>query len=295
VSPAARLAAFLAALAAVGGTGAAIGSASGIDPPRQSHTEHGMAMGNEGGSMAAMAKLAPGSDGTRSSAGGLRVEPATSRLAPGEAARWRFRIVDRRGAAVRHFERDQTKLLHLIVVRSDLTGYQHLHPALGSGGVFSIGMTLRAPGRYRAIADFTTGHRRYVLGTRLTAPGRFRARPLPAVSARAEADGYEVSLKRASTLRAGRAATLRFTVTRGGRPVGDLEPYLGAYGHLVALHAPELGYSHVHPVGEDLKGGSISFHTELPRKGSHRLFLQFRTHGQVHTAAFTQEVTGGHR
>jgi hypothetical protein len=59
---------------------------------------------------------------------------------------------------------------------------------------------------------------------------------------------------------------------------------------LVALHAGDLAYSHVHPTGKDLAHGSITFDTELHKAGPYRLFLQFRTGGRVHTAAFTQNV-----
>jgi hypothetical protein len=72
--------------------------------------------------------------------------------------------------------------------------------------------------------------------------------------------------------------------------VRGLQPYLGAYGHLVALRAPDLAYSHVHPAGEDRAAGVITFDVELEEHGPHRLFLQFRAGGRVHTVAFTQNV-----
>ena len=63
------------------------------------------------------------------------------------------------------------------------------------------------------------------------------------------------------------------------------------YAYLVALHAPDLAYSHVHPAGEDPEGGVITFDTELHQRGTYRLFLQFQTAGRVHTVAFTQTVS----
>jgi hypothetical protein len=130
-----------------------------------------------------------------------------------------------------------------------------------------------------------------VLGTTLVAPGRATDTPLPAPAERARVDGYEVELQRPAVLEAGAESQLTFRVTRGGRPVRDLQPYLGAYGHLVALHAPELAYSHVHPNGEDRAKGVITFDTELRRAGTYRLFMQFQTGGRVHTVAFTQTVS----
>jgi hypothetical protein len=284
-----RLTAFTAGIAVVGGAAAAIGSVTGATPPGGVSAERtapaAMAMGSE-----AMAAVVPGADGTSLSAGGMTLQPTSIRVAARKQTTWTFRIVDSHGQAVRRFERDQTKLLHLIVARTDLTGYQHLHPTLGAGGTFSITMRLAAAGRYRAIADFTTGHRRYVLGTDLVAPGRTTTVALPAASTRATTDGYTVSLKRPSKLTAGMETPMTFGITRDGRPVTGLQPYLGASGHLVALHAGDLAYSHVHPTGRDLAHGSITFDTALHKPGPYRLFLQFRTGGRVHTAAFTQNV-----
>jgi hypothetical protein len=284
-----RLAAFAAGIAAVGGAAAAIGNATGATPPGGVATERtspaAMAMGGE-----AMTAVVPGADGTSLSAGGMTLQPTSIRMAARKQATWRFRIVDSHGQAVRSFERDQTKLLHLIVARTDMTGYQHLHPTLGADGTFAITMRFAEAGRYRAIADFTTRHKRYVLGTDLVAPGRATTVALPAASTTATTDGYSVSLKRPSKLTAGTEARMTFTVTRGGRPVTDLQPYLGASGHLVALHAGDLAYSHVHPTGKDLARGAVTFDAELHKAGPYRLFLQFRTGGQVQTAAFTQNV-----
>ena len=303
MNTATRLASFALGLAAVGAGAAAVGSATDATPPFQNCLRPGAAspdgamvgdsMGNAGEAQsgASMAPIVKGADGTRSKAGGLTLDPRSSTLPSGQRVTWRFRVTDCNGDTVRTFTRDQTKLVHLIVVRSDLTGYQHLHPTLAADGTFSVAMTIREPGRYRALADFTTGGRRYVLGTTLTAPGATTTVPLPGAAERARTDGYDVTLSRPVALTAGREATLRFAVTRDGRPVTGLQPYLGAYGHLVALHAPGLEYSHVHPAEEDLAAGTITFDADLPKAGPYRLFVQFRAAGRVHTAAFTQNAT----
>jgi hypothetical protein len=81
---------------------------------------------------------------------------------------------------------------------------------------------------------------------------------------------------------------LTFTVTRAGRPVTDLQPYLEARGHLVALRAGDLAYLHVHPM-ESRERGRIAFAAHYPSAGRYRLFLQFKAAGRVHTAALTQD------
>jgi hypothetical protein len=287
-----RLAAFAAALAAAAGIAAAAGGATGATPPFQdclkiaAPAPEEMGMESEDG----MVEAVPGAHGLTSELAGVRLEPQPSAFAPGGAGTWRFRIMGCDGEPVRDFEREQGKLLHLIVVRSDFTGYQHLHPVLGADGTFSVPVATPSAGRYRAIADFVIDGRKYVVGTDFNVPGAARQTPLPAPALQASVDGYDVELQRPAVLEAGEEAQLTFRMTRRGRPVTDLQPYLGAYGHLVALHAPDLAYSHVHPNGEDRSLGAITFDAELDEPGSYRLFVQFQTNGRVHTAAFTQTV-----
>ena len=76
------------------------------------------------------------------------------------------------------------------------------------------------------------------------------------------------------------------TITRDGEPVTDLAPYLGAFGHLVALREGDLGYLHVHPEESDA-GPDVPFLAEVPSTGRYRLFLDFRHDGAQHTAVFT--------
>jgi hypothetical protein len=299
-STSSRLAAFAAGLAVLGGAAAGVGAATDATPPFQDCLKvaaadagfgsgGGMADAGHGGEP--MIEAVPGSDGLQSKLAGLELSPEPQRFTAGATSEWRFRILDCDGNAVRTFEPENGKLLHLIVARTDLTGYQHLHPRLHDDGTFSIALATPRAGAYRAIADFVIDGRKYVLGTTLRVPGDASDRPLPAPSLHGRTDGYDVELQRPATLEAGHEAQLTFRITRDGEPVRDLQPYLGAYGHLVALHAPELAYSHVHPNGEDRTQGAITFDTELDERGTYRLFLQFQTRGRVHTVAFTQTVS----
>jgi hypothetical protein len=101
--------------------------------------------------------------------------------------------------------------------------------------------------------------------------------------------GYRVDWEPARLV-AGKATHLSFAVSRGGAPVA-LQPYLGAYGHLVGFRSRGLDYSHVHPLGREQS--TIMFLGLLPRAGRHRLFLQFRAGGTVYTAPFTVDVAPG--
>jgi hypothetical protein len=188
---------------------------------------------------------------------------------------------------VRAFAVEQTKMLHLIVVRRDFAGFQHLHPELAADGSWSTPLTLPEAGAYRVFADFRPRSLDHplTLGTDLFAgPGTFSPRPLPEPDEVTNTvDGHAVSLRRAGD-------ALTFTISKGDRPVRDLQPYLGAYGHLVALRAGDLAYSHVHPEGGGGRGPQLSFRASFPGPGFYRLFLQFQRAGTLHLATMTIEV-----
>ena len=124
--------------------------------------------------------------------------------------------------------------------------------------------------------------------------GSYDPQPLPEPSAVTEVDGYTVVLT--GDLATGAASELAFSVSRDGTPVTDLQPYLGAYGHLVALREGDLEYLHVHPLEDDAvapaPGPHVEFAATAPSQGTYRLFLDFRHGDAVHTAAFTVPTTG---
>ena len=97
---------------------------------------------------------------------------------------------------------------------------------------------------------------------------------------------------------AGSASELTLSVSRDGRPVTDLQPYLAAYGHLVVLRDGDLAYLHVHPAGEPgdgttPSGPDITFYATAPSVGDYRLFLDFQHGDVVRTAEFTVRATTG--
>jgi hypothetical protein len=262
MSAAGKLAGFAAVLAMVFAGATVVGGAAGVERSEPPATE-----GHGGEEMAMPAKLVRG---LAISDDGLTLELEHH---DGELA---FRVADRRGRTVRDFDVEHTKRMHVIVVRRDMAGFQHVHPTQAADGSWSVPLTLREAGSYRVFADFVVGGEAHTLAGDLTVDGDFRAVPLPAPADTAETDGLQVRLQR--------GADLRFTVTKDGRPV-QVQDYLGAKGHLVALREGDLAFLHVHPDERELR-----FEAEFPSAGRYRLFLQFRTEGRVHTAEFTEEV-----
>ncbi|MGY1708577.1 hypothetical protein ACI8AC_03615 [Geodermatophilus sp. SYSU D00758] len=225
---------------------------------------------------------------------GYTLTPAAGTLPAGDAVPFTFTITGADGAPVREFTEEHEKEMHLIVVRRDLAGFQHVHPVRDGDGTWSVPLDLDAGGTYRVFADFvpTALGEGLTLGTDVAVAGEYAPAPLPAPAATATVDGYEVRLD--GTPVPGGESQLTFTVSRDGRPVADLEAYLGAFGHLVSLRTGDLAYLHNHPHEEahagDTGGPSVRFATTFPTDGVYRLFLDFSHDGQVRTAEFTVAV-----
>jgi hypothetical protein len=218
--------------------------------------------------------------------------PETARLTPEVATEYRFRILQPDGVPVSSFAEVHDKQVHLIVVRRDLTGYWHLHPTADGVGFWSVLLPALEPGDYRVFADFSPAElgESFTVSVDLVVDGEGVAREVPVPLARFEIDGYEVDL--AGALVPGEPSRLALSVRRGGRPVIDLQPYLGAYGHLVAVRAGDLAYVHVHPDGSPgdgvtAPGPEVAFHAHVADPGAYRLFLDFQHDGAVRTAEFT--------
>ena len=276
-SAALRLTAFLAALAVVFGGAALAGAAIGPEPGDDPQDEHAGDMAPHGAPQAVRG-LAVAEDG-------LRLVVDDPELRRGRTSELRFRIADARGATVRDFDVEHEKRMHLILVRRDLTGFQHLHPEQAADGSWSTRARLHDAGSYRLLADFSHDGEARTLASDLRVDGPADLEPLPRPADAAVSDGgYDVRLDTTGA-RPGREARMSFTITKDGEPVRT-DPYLGAGGHLVALREGDLAFLHVHPAEDD----SVEFEATFPTAGRYRLFLQFRHESSVQTVAFTQEV-----
>ncbi|MDK3256485.1 hypothetical protein [Blastococcus capsensis] len=289
-----KIAAFAVGLVAVFGAAVGVGSAVGPvglgdDSPAAGHPAADARHG-DGGHVTAAPAPADLPAGLQVAEDGYTLDLATDTAPAGSATPVAFTVLGPGGSPVTGYEADSEVDLHLVAVRRDLTGYQHVHPELGADGVWRAPLALE-PGSWRLFADFTAaadGENR-VLGADLAVPGGYEPQPLSEPSTIAEVDGYTVVLT--GGLTPGSASELTFSVSRDGVPVTDLQPYLGAYGHLVALRDGDLAYLHVHPAGheavEPAPGPHVEFATTAPSTGTYRLFLDFRHDDAVHTAAFT--------
>ncbi|MGR6963997.1 hypothetical protein ACU610_06020 [Geodermatophilus sp. URMC 61] len=287
-----RLGAYTLGLVAVFGAAAGIGSVVGpigeptqdTAPHTQPHTESPM----DTSAQPAAASHLPG--GLQISQDGYTLDVA-DHLPAGAATSVSFRVLGPDGRPVTAYDTAHDEDLHLIAVRRDLTGYQHVHPDLAADGTWSVPLDLSA-GSWRLFADFDPAGEdpALVLGADVAVAGDQVPQPLPEPSTTASVDGYTVTLN--GRLTPGAESQLTLSVSRDGRPVTDLQPYLAAYGHLVALRDGDLAYLHVHPAGEPgdgttQPGPDITFYATAPSAGDYRLFLDFQHGDVVRTAEFT--------
>jgi hypothetical protein len=266
-----RLALFAAGLIVLAAAAAFAGRASGIEVESESvgAMSHQAESGSETGT------------GLSDAAAGFRFRLDAGAMRAGARGRLALTL-ERDGKPFTRLDTEHEEPpLHLILVRRDLAGYVHVHPRRRGDG-FTTGVTLPTPGFWRAYADFEVDGKKIVLGRDVFVPGEFTPQPLAEPRRTAIVDGYDIRLRRGTDL--------TFEISRGGRPVSGLQPYLGAAGHLVAIRADDLAYLHVHP-REGSEPGAITFEAELSEPGRYALFLQFRHGGKVHTVPFTLVAT----
>lgn len=252
--------------------------------------------GGHGGSGAPAAAHAP--NGLSIDASGFVLSPVEAPSTVDAVGELSFRVQTIKGEAVTEFAEAHEKDLHLIVVRSDGAEFRHVHPELDDAtGTWSLPWTWDAAGTYRVYADFTPateGAEGVTLTRTVEVAGAFA--PVAAETQRTvEVDGFTVSLD--GNLTAGATSDLMISVERDGEPVTTLEPYLGAFGHLVALRDGDLAYLHVHAEGDeprvgDTAGPEIGFMAEAPTAGRYLLYFDFQVDGTVHTAQFV--IDAGH-
>lgn len=275
-SPVLRLGAYGVLLAGVLGGGAAVGAAFGPEPdetpppPATTHDEREAAVTQDGYHLAL----------------------ETTTVPAGTEAALAFVIHDPDGEVLTTYDAEHGKELHLIVVSRDLRTFAHVHPERDEHGTWRVTAPALPAGPYRVYADFVpAGGEGITLAADLGVAGEYQPQPVPAPSTKASVDGYDVTFD--GELVAGQESELTVTVTRDGEPVTDLDPYLGALGHLVAIRDGDLAYLHVHPLDDlDGPGGpAVRFAVDVPSTGTYGLFFDFSHEGEVRTASVVATAT----
>jgi heavy metal-binding protein len=251
----------------------------------------------------------------------FRTEPAV--VKPGQKATLHLGIFNPgSGELVQKFETVHERQFHLFVISQDMSYFQHIHPVQQPDGTWSIDVTLPKAGYYKVLSDFLPGGGAVQLIARPLVTAGYAgdligdsAHLIPDTVLTKTVDDITATLSLDPPMFvAGLYGHLNFHLTDSatGRPIGDLQTYLGAFGHTLIMSEDMVDYVHSHPLdvvasGDDdsppqfvippgadlekLRGGpDVTFDGLVPRPGRYRAWTQFRRNDTLHTFSFTFEA-----
>ncbi len=233
----------------------------------------------------------------------------------GRPTRLSYTPLTAEGTSVTDLVLAHEKLSHLVVVSRDLARFDHVHPERQPDGSFAMPYTFPVGGEYVLFADFLPAGAdgAQVFAHPVRVGGETPAgRPLGPPTTEAAEGGLTARLA-TTELRADQDVVLTFRLADADGDVRDVQPYLGAAGHVVVIPEGAGDFLHVHPVedaGGHLHGATASadpgahgdhrpsaaygpvvrFATTFPAAGRYKLWLQVQRAGRVHTLPFVLDV-----
>lgn len=240
---------------------------------------------------------------------------------PGQKTRLRFKIFHPgTGEAIKKFEIVHERQFHLFLISQDMEYFRHIHPEEQPDGTWTIDVTFPKAGYYKVLSDFmpSGGASQFIARPLVTAgyagdlaAGSAHLVPDAVLSKTVDDMTATVSFD-PQTFVAGLYGHLTFHLAdkSTGRPVTDLQTYLGAFGHTLIMSEDMADYVHSHPLDilavpdddggppqfvippgadlEKLRGGpDVAFEGLMPKPGRYRAWTQFRRNGKLYTFAFT--------
>lgn len=195
-----------------------------------------------------------------------------------------------------------TKKLHLLIIDESLTDYQHIHPVPGAKpGEWTFDFAPKFARTYRVWSDSKRNgaDQEYVFAD---LPAGSQKAPAPDAKpvAAAELNGLKFSLSFDGAVKAGDGVMGSVAVVdaKSGKPFMQLQPIMGAFGHVVAFSRDWGSIEHVHPLGDeptkdsDRSGPVIGFHMEPANGGVMKIFVQILANGKETIVPFTVNVEG---
>lgn len=243
----------------------------------------------------------------------------TLRMSPspvsGQPEKLVFTFTNAHGERVRFLERTHEKPIHLLVVSKDLREFAHIHPELQPDDSFAISHTFQSGGEYWLYADYTMpgspqAISRFVLN--IHGPERKPEPLIPDAEFTKTAGGLRVRMVPPPAIRSGEDLAFHFEAfdENSGQPVTDLEPYLGAWAHIMIVSADGQRFIHAHPLDDATtlaaedpwkhshtaprpSPSSVTTITGFDATGRYRLWVQFQRGGKVISVPFTFQVWPG--
>ncbi|MDN3017387.1 hypothetical protein PH210_14400 [Paenibacillus sp. BSR1-1] len=204
-------------------------------------------------------------------------------------------IMDKANKPIQSFDTVHEKKMHLFLVSKDLSYFSHIHPEYKGNGEFFFKTAFPVGGDYKLISEFTPkgGGDPSVESHWLQVEGA-PAKEVPLVADKKLTklvEDKKVSLS-FENLTAGKTSHITFTIrdAQSNKPIKNLEPFLGAMGHAVAINRDAEKYLHIHPMTIEGNGPKVTFMTLFPEKGIYKIWGQFQQNGKVFTVPFVVKV-----
>ena len=248
----------------------------------------------------------------------IEVTSNTSDIQPDKETTIKYKIKNDKGEIVKNYETVHEKIMHFITVRKDLAYFQHLHPNFNkSTGEFTVEVVFPEHGTYRIFPDFTPGEENpqklpvtVYYDIKVGDSERYAEQKIVPDSEQVKTYGdYKVDTIFPKNIMKQQEITYTLSITESGKPVTNLENYLGALGHSVILREGTLDFIHTHALeavsdsatqghtmtsthNSEISGGGpeVSFATNFPEAGVYKIFTQFKHQGEVQTANYIVKV-----
>ena len=173
---------------------------------------------------------------------------------------------------------EHERLMHVIGVRDDLSGFFHIHPLRVGPGLYLVSYAFTNGGHYKIWSDVKYNETSYgfahpmldVTGKIEPSANSHEARDYAIVS------GYRVTLSHPQPLAVGNTNQLEFVIRDASGKQIETDNFLGAPMHLVIVKDDLSVYRHGHPESHGPAGSVIRFYQLFPQPGTYKLFAQFR-------------------
>jgi hypothetical protein len=229
-----------------------------------------------------------------------------TKYASGSTEKLRLEIKNQNDGAVKDFTNVQDYPLHLLLIRSDRTGFQHIHPMLNKEtGEFTQDILFPLDGSYRLYAEFTEiGKAKTNLESKITVGDLESYEPPEALNinkSAAVSNGFiasfyfppnDDSVGPANTdFFAGANSTLLISIETNSQPFKNLEPYHGSLGTLTVF-GPDMQPIVVsaQKPENDIQSGLLTFELTFPKTGHYKLFLETKANQKMTLFNFAANV-----
>ena len=223
----------------------------------------------------------------------IALEPDVTTMSAG-SAKYKFQLIDTKNNKLigdQDLNIAHEKKLHLIIYDPSLQEFQHVHPEF-DGTMWVVDTQFSVDGNYWVWAqgELATDGEEFSASNKLDITGGTTAWPTPPVlgDQRAGTSGLSAIELGKNKLVAGKMAMLDLKMTRTDGTTPQLEPYLGAFAHIIATPVDGDALIHVHPIGTGPSEGML--HATFPVAGEYRLWIQFIDDGNLKTIPLSVKV-----